>query len=82
MIRTQVYLTEDLYTRIQLEAKRGQKAAEVVRELLQKGLIRQKSKPWGTHFWNYLRSEPKVLVIFPQITIDTFTENNESYDYR
>lgn len=39
MIRTQVYLTEDLYTRIQLEAKRGKKkAAEVVRELLTAGL--------------------------------------------
>ena len=39
MIRTQVYLTEDLYTRIQLEAKRAQKkAAEVVRELLHTGL--------------------------------------------
>ncbi len=48
MIRTQVYLTEDLYTRIQLEAKRGQKkAAEVVRELLQKGLIRQKKQTLG-----------------------------------
>lgn len=39
MIRTQMYLTEDLYYRIQLEAKRGKKkAAEVVRELLLVGL--------------------------------------------
>ncbi len=41
MIRTQVYLTDDLYTRIQLEAKRGKKkAAAVVRELLRAGLAR------------------------------------------
>ena len=39
MIRTQLYLTEDLYYRIQLEAKRGKKkAAVVVRELLLVGL--------------------------------------------
>lgn len=39
MIRTQLYLTEDLYYRIQLEAKRvKKKAAEVVRELLLAGL--------------------------------------------
>lgn len=39
MIRTQMYLTEDLYYRIQLEAKRvKKKAAEIVRELLLVGL--------------------------------------------
>lgn len=44
MIRTQVYLTEDLYYRIQLEAKRVQKkAAEVVRELLHSGLQKRQA---------------------------------------
>lgn len=48
MIRTQVYLTEDIYTRIQLAAKREQKkAAAIVRELLQKGLVKKKKQTLG-----------------------------------
>lgn len=48
MIRTQVYLPEDLYTRIHLEARREKKkAAAVVRELLQKGLVQKKKQSLG-----------------------------------
>lgn len=39
MIRTQVYLTEDQYNHIQLEAKRGKKkAAQVLRDVLERGM--------------------------------------------
>ncbi len=48
MIRTQVYLPEELYTRIQLEAKREKKkAAALLRELLQRGLVQKKKQSLG-----------------------------------
>lgn len=48
MIRTQVYLPKALYQRIQLKAEQESKpAAQVVRELLADGLIRQQQETTG-----------------------------------
>lgn len=45
MIRTQIYLPEDLYQEVRLVAKKeGKKSAQVVRDLLSEGLIRRRKK--------------------------------------
>ncbi len=45
MIRTQVYLPRDLYQEVKLVAeKEDKKSAQILRELLQEGLIRRKKK--------------------------------------
>ena len=48
MIRTQVYLPKELYQRIRLKANQESKpAAQVVRELLEDGLVRQQQETAG-----------------------------------
>lgn len=45
MIRTQIYLPEDLYQEVRLVAKKeSKKSAQVVRDLLSEGLIRRRKK--------------------------------------
>lgn len=48
MIRTQVYLPEELYQNIKLVAKKEKKsAAQVVRRALEKGLVAEKGETIG-----------------------------------
>ena len=45
MIRTQIYLPEDLYQEVKIVAKKeSKKSAQVMRDLLSEGLIRRKKK--------------------------------------
>lgn len=45
MIRTQIYLTEDIYQEVRVAAKKEKKAAaQVVRELLEEGLNLKRKK--------------------------------------